>query len=501
MPGPHGVWQTCSPGDRYATLLLSSVSLEASSDNLIGTVIDGRFEIRDRLGQGGMGTVYRAWQRSVGREVAIKLIDRSISNDPMSVRRFLREAHLASQLSHPNTISVLDFGHLPDGRLFTAMELLRGRTLGRELRAVGAFPLARIVRIGTQICDALEAAHAQRIVHRDLKLDNVMLLEHGNDLIKVLDFGLAKTLDDKSTQATAAGIVVGTPRYIAPETAMTGEATPASDMYALGVMLGELAIAGPLWEGTTLSVILQHQLQPEPVVATVPMPLRELVRRLVDPQPHGRPNAQDTRKLLALIGERKPLPALPQQRATVDIAKAPRASTTPSRKYALIAGGAIVFVGSVLGAYFATRKSDKSASAPNRMPVIVKPAQPAVVDASLADDPWTTSSDPALSPIVKAWTDNQPKVATYTVRMPRDYELYVDGALQLRNTFTRPIGERIQIEIWAPRHAYIFRSSHFESARDETLDFTIQRSEDCSAKDDRCYAAFCADHRYEIGCE
>ncbi|HEY5922662.1 MAG TPA: serine/threonine-protein kinase, partial [Kofleriaceae bacterium] len=278
----------------------------AETDTLIGTVIDGRFEIRDKLGQGGMGTVYRAWQRSVGREVAIKLIDRSISGDPMAVRRFLREAHLASQLSHPNTISVFDFGQMADGRLFTAMELLRGRTLGRELRAHGALALDRIVRIGQQLCDALEAAHAQRIVHRDLKPDNVMLLDHGNDLIKVLDFGLAKTLDDKSTQATAAGIVVGTPRYIAPETAMTGEATPPSDMYAVGVILGELALGTPLWEGATLSIILTQQLQPESIVSRVPRPLRELVARLVDPRPQQRPTAPETRKLLELIEDGKP---------------------------------------------------------------------------------------------------------------------------------------------------------------------------------------------------
>src|SRR3954463_5247288 len=148
------------------------------ADDLIGSVICDRFEIVDKLGQGGMGSVYRAFQRSVKREVAIKVINASFSRDPDAVRRFEREAQLASQLSHPNTVSVFDFGQTEDGRLFIAMELIKGRTLLELLEQERRFSTERAVRIGSQICDALEAAHTLGIIHRDLKLDNVIVLEH-----------------------------------------------------------------------------------------------------------------------------------------------------------------------------------------------------------------------------------------------------------------------------------------------------------------------------------
>src|SRR5262249_52062054 len=154
-------------------------------DSLIGQVVDGRYEIRAKLGQGGMGTVYRAWQASVEREVAIKVIHAGFSRDSVAVHRFEREARLASKLSQPNTVSVIDFGRTPDNRLFLAMELIRGRTLHQVLAEVGAFSPERVARIGVQICDALEAAHALGIVHRDLKLENVIVLDDppGRDLI------------------------------------------------------------------------------------------------------------------------------------------------------------------------------------------------------------------------------------------------------------------------------------------------------------------------------
>jgi serine/threonine-protein kinase len=488
-----------------------------SADSLIGTVIDGRFEIRDKVGQGGMGTVYRAWQRSVGREVAIKLIDRSISNDPMSTRRFLREAHLASQLSHPNTISVFDFGQMPDGRLFTAMELLRGRTLGRELRMAGAFPLARIVRIGTQLCDALEAAHAQRIVHRDLKLDNVMLLDAGNDHIKVLDFGLAKTLDDKSTQATAAGIVVGTPRYIAPETAMTGEATPASDMYAVGVMLGELALAAPLWEGTSLSAILQFQLQPQPIVQTVPRPLRDIVARLLAPRPQGRPSAAETRKLLQLVGEGKPLPPSPEQRATLASKKSsrdreptrePQTASTPrdSRRRLLLLGGAIVLPVAVVVAYVAMRKPNTELAP---APAVVAPA-PAVV-APTIDAAAVTNRDPAL---VDPWTDDYQRpidtanidaalpqpVTIRVVGMPKGFLLEVNGRRIKGGTFAVDGGARVLLEVWNPDHSILFRQRSFKAIRDADIDVGVHELSECVSTDPLCRQVYCQPHRDDRAC-
>jgi eukaryotic-like serine/threonine-protein kinase len=299
------------------------VEIRSTPDELIGALIDGRFEIRALLGEGGMGAVYRAWQRSVGREVAIKVMDRRFSRDAMGVKRFLREARLASQLSQPNTVSIFDFGQSSDGRLFIAMELIRGRTLFDVATADGPFSATRAGRVGIQICDALDAAHALKIIHRDLKLENVIVLDHppGRDLIKVLDFGLAKSLDDDGSHGTQSGVVVGTPRYMAPEAAMNGTALRAGDLYALGVILGELVTGAPLWAADGLPALIAGKLDPSAAIAAVPMPLRPLVGELIDPDPGRRPTAAQARERLHEIVDRAgPVPSASSERRVSPLA-------------------------------------------------------------------------------------------------------------------------------------------------------------------------------------
>jgi serine/threonine-protein kinase len=313
------------------------VEVRDEIDQVVGTVIDERFEIRAKVGQGGMGTVYRAWQKSIGREVAIKLMDRSYSRDTMAVRRFLREARLASQLSQPNTVSVFDFGQAADGRLFIAMELIRGRTLHEVVNSEGAFSIERCARIGTQICDALEAAHAIGIVHRDLKLENVIVLDHppGRDLLKVLDFGLAKNIRDPGSRATESGIVVGTPRYMSPDSATTGTIGPAGDLYSLGVILGELATGKPMWTGETLTELIAQKLDPTSALVRVPGPLRPLLTRLLDPEPDSRPTAPHVRELLTAALDADPNASAgdldPRAASTTNL-RSPSSASEPTRQ-------------------------------------------------------------------------------------------------------------------------------------------------------------------------
>ena len=307
------------------------IEVRSRADDLTGTVIDGRFEVRALLGEGGMGSVYRAWQRSIGREVAIKLIDQRHSRDPMAVRRFLREARLASQLSQPNTVSVFDFGQAADGRLFIAMELIRGKTLAEVLEADGPFSVARAAWVGVQLCDALDAAHRLQIVHRDLKPANVVVLDEppGRDLIKVLDFGLAKSLTDAETQTTDTGLVVGTPRYMAPEVVMGEKPTPSSDLYAVGVILGELTTGKLLWDATSFPALAGQKLQGSPVLAEIPSAIRGVVARLIMPEQARRPaTASEVRGLLRplVMGAETPVPWTGPQRA-ID---AHAATPTPS---------------------------------------------------------------------------------------------------------------------------------------------------------------------------
>ena len=267
-------------------------------EDLVGSVIDGRFELVGKLGKGGMGTVYRAKQISIGREVALKLIDRRFEGDVVAVKRFLREAQLASKLAHPNTVGVIDFGQTSDGRLYLAMELVKGKTLFEA----GVQPLGHVVRIGVQLCDALEAAHAIGIVHRDLKLENVILLDGDRDLVKVLDFGLARSVLDPDGRATEAGLIAGTPRYLSPEVALNGAPpAPAQDLYALGVLLGELAGAGTMWDAPTLESLFTQKMHGAPNLEGLPAALRSVVGKLLDPVPEARPDAGATRAMLQKI--------------------------------------------------------------------------------------------------------------------------------------------------------------------------------------------------------
>lgn len=267
-----------------------------ASEPALGTVVDGRFEIRERLGAGAMGVVFRATQLSIGRDVALKILS-GIESEPV-IKRFFREARIASALSHPNTVQIIEFGQEPDGYIYLAMELVRGHTLMAEL---GKGPLAsrRITRIGLQLCDAIEAAHRLQIVHRDLKLENVMISDDGTDHIKVLDFGIARILGDVNTQVTQAGLAAGTPHYMAPEVlAHAADPAPPQDVYALGVMLAELALGEPLWTNATSLPMLLIEKTRNTVVEQVPLRLRPLVGRLLDPEPDMRPTPAEVRKAL-----------------------------------------------------------------------------------------------------------------------------------------------------------------------------------------------------------
>ncbi|MBZ0233734.1 MAG: serine/threonine protein kinase, partial [Deltaproteobacteria bacterium] len=279
-------------------------------DPLVGKSIDGRFVIRERLGRGGMGVVYRAWQASVGREVAIKVIRPRPGHDAATTKRFLREAKLASQLSQPSTVGVIDFGQGDDNVLYLVMELLRGRTLAEVLRDHGRMSPERAVRVGTQICDALEAAHKLGIVHRDLKPANVMILDDppGRDLIKVLDFGLAKVIDADESTVTQSGRLVGTPSHLPPEVAMGAAATQRSDLYAVGVILFEMLDGRPPFTADNVNMMVAlHAYQPAPELGPhVPRPLAHVVARTLAKKPEARPSsAAELRTLLeaALRGE------------------------------------------------------------------------------------------------------------------------------------------------------------------------------------------------------
>ncbi|MBM4321575.1 MAG: serine/threonine protein kinase, partial [Deltaproteobacteria bacterium] len=270
---------------------------ERRGDPLIGKIFDGRYQVLRKLGAGGMGAVYVARQISVGRDVALKVLLPGPCRSEKADQRFLREAQAASMLRNPHTVVLFDFGSSDDG-LFLVMELLEGRSLAQLLREEERLPLPRAMRLLRQICDSLAEAHAKGLVHRDLKPDNVFLLqsEGSPDFVKVLDFGIAKRLDESPEQAlTTEGQVLGTAAYLAPEVAMGRTVTPAADIYALGVLLFEM-LAGqrPFRAETPSALLIAHVQDPVPRLseaglAACPPELQRFVERLMAKDPAARP--------------------------------------------------------------------------------------------------------------------------------------------------------------------------------------------------------------------
>src|ERR1041385_6787032 len=187
------------------------IALETTGDSLIGSVLSGKYRIDERLNEGGMGTVYRGTHVLMDKTVAIKVLRPSLAADEKIVARFSREARAASRISHPNALSVTDFGEDENGTVFLVMEYLSGRTLKKVIQEEGPLPLPRVGDIARQIGDALHAAHEQGVIHRDLKSDNIMLIDTmTGDHVKVLDFGIAKIKEPEGavdTNLTAPNLV------------------------------------------------------------------------------------------------------------------------------------------------------------------------------------------------------------------------------------------------------------------------------------------------------
>jgi serine/threonine-protein kinase len=212
--------------------------------SLVGATLDGRYVLNGHLATGGMGAVFRAQHVHLRKEFAVKVLRPDLSTSPDLVERFRREAEIASSLEHDNIVKVSDFGRSSEGYLFLVMELLEGESLFERLRREGFLPPDEAVPILWQICSALEAAHARGVVHRDLKPENVFLARtaSGREVTKILDFGIAKFADPASGSATQAGVVVGTPEYLAPEQAMGVAVDARADVYAVGLIAWRMLV-------------------------------------------------------------------------------------------------------------------------------------------------------------------------------------------------------------------------------------------------------------------
>lgn len=305
----------------------------ARAEPLLGTILDGRYAIERRIGEGSVGVVYQALDQQLNKAVAIKILDSGAAEAGGSVwlQRFRNGARAAAKLTGPHAVRVMDFGEAHQG-LYLVMELLQGRTLKYELAQFGRFPARRVLNLLGQVATALSEAHAQGIIHRSLSAENVFLIEQSDgDFIKVLDYSIAK-LDTPSGQvATAAGTAVGNPIYMSPEQIRCQPLGPASDLYSLGVLAFELLCGAPPFSGrTSVDLFAQHLGQPPPPLPGVPAEVAALVSRLLEKQPGARPGSAD-----ALVGEVAALLAGPAAIPSVGIAMERPSATARPPSYAV----------------------------------------------------------------------------------------------------------------------------------------------------------------------
>ncbi|HEX8422430.1 MAG TPA: serine/threonine-protein kinase [Pyrinomonadaceae bacterium] len=272
--------------------------LVKTGDALVGQTLASKYRIEERISEGGMGTVYRATHILMEKAVAIKVLHPSLAADDKIVARFTREAKAASRISNPHALNVTDFGESENGIVFLVMEYLRGKTLKEVIRGEGPMPLARVVEVTRQICGALDAAHAEGVVHRDLKSDNIMLEEvaGGNDWAKVLDFGIAKILETEGPdpELTAPNLIIGTPQYMSPEQCSQASSIDArSDIYSLGIILYEMLVGHVPFTGeSATAIMLKHLQEPPPSVLDerkdVPPAVGQVITRALSKLPEER---------------------------------------------------------------------------------------------------------------------------------------------------------------------------------------------------------------------
>lgn len=270
-----------------------------AGDPMIGKLVDDKYLIEALLGEGGMGHVYRARHMLMGKMFAIKLIHAELAHVDEIAKRFQREARSSSLLTHPNCISVTDFGEFgdpPNRQLFLAMELLEGEELDQLLNREKSIPPQKTVAIVSQVLKGLGHAHEQGVIHRDLKPENIFLTlqETGDELVKILDFGIAKMADGtgESDNLTKTGVVFGTPKYLSPEQALGDKIDHRSDLYAVGVILFEMLTGQPPFVGkTAMDVMSAHLTVPPPKITDFgpfPKELQNIILKAMAKKPDDR---------------------------------------------------------------------------------------------------------------------------------------------------------------------------------------------------------------------
>ncbi len=411
---------------------------KAQADPLLGTKLEGRYEIIERIGTGGMGTVYRAKQEPLGRSVALKILKTELNWDSDTVTRFHREAKAMSLLTHPNTVRVFDFGETKEGTLFFAMELLEGELLTAKVDREGALDPVEAIQITQQILRSLSEAHSKGIIHRDLKPDNIFLANvEGSEtfVVKVLDFGIAKVVERErqiDQLETQAGTVFGTPRYMSPEQAQGKKLDARSDLYSVGVLLYHMLTGSAPFVDDDAVVVMAKHIREKPTTPRaaapdrpIPSSLERVVLRMMEKDASKRYRTAEKldRRLEQCIG---------------DVHLEKRARQTGGRRSLALLISDVPRIPLLIGAGLVS--------------FALAVATYVVVSSGAADAaPMVEELEVASPPSVEAAQDTTYEVVRLD-SVPQGAEVWFDGA-QLGQTpleVPRPPGSRMQVELRLP---------------------------------------------------
>lgn len=387
-------------GDSLVPMEVPNIIVDpaANTDPFVGQVLDGRYKIEAQLGFGGMGKVYLATHEILGKKMAIKVLREDIAASEEATTRFLTEAQAASAIGNPHIVDINDFGRLPDGSTYYAMEYLEGRPLSKLARDGETISIPTMIHVARQIAEGLGAAHQAGIVHRDLKPENIFLVQRGSErnFVKILDFGIAKMLRS-NRRLTLEGRTMGTAQYMSPEQAFGAEIDPRSDIYAFGILLYEMASGKLPFNGANPMEIMRQQAVDDPIplneAATrkVPPEFEALVAKSMQKAPEDRyQSMEEVVRELDRLQAKFPRKLAANAEPTQIIARRPDAvPTQPRRRWPLFVGlggasaGALAIAASVL----ATRQSagishDASPPAPDAAIAPPPDAASAIVDAA-----------------------------------------------------------------------------------------------------------------------